>query len=439
MGQPLHPERRDADPAGRGHGASSADGRRRREARRRQGCGRRQGRRRRAKPAARVSPTRRSWAARISASRWTPKAPLKDPKEYTIVGQSIPRIDIPDKVTGRFTYMQDFRRKGMLHARVVPSAGDEGDVDEVERLRLPQDRRLRRRREEREFHCGAGTNRMGGDRGERCDQTTWSDWAGSPDQAKLSEYVRGTKVVKDEDFQKVGDADEALKTPNAKLVKASYDFAIHTHGSIGPSCAIAEYVDGMLDVLDRVAADDLAQADRDDARHEARRRALHLHRRLRLLRPQWAQDAAADAALIAKETGLPVRVQWMRQDEHGWDPKGPPTLFDYRAALRCARQRRRLAVGSLPPGSSEGLRGRAAAGGARGAADRCVAPGQYLPVARNPVHVPEYPRDGALARRDAVPSVVDPHAGPDAEHVRQRELYRRDRRSRPAPIRSSSA
>jgi CO/xanthine dehydrogenase Mo-binding subunit len=45
------------------------------------------------------------------------------------------------------------------------------------------------------------------------------------------------------------------------------------------------------------------------------------------------EDAAADAALIAKETGVPVRVQWMRADEHGWDPKGPPTLLDYRGAL----------------------------------------------------------------------------------------------------------
>src|SRR6185503_19215792 len=45
------------------------------------------------------------------------------------------------------------------------------------------------------------------------------------------------------------------------------------------------------------------------------------------------EDAAADAALLAKETGKPVRVQWSRADEHGWDPKGPPTLLDMRAAL----------------------------------------------------------------------------------------------------------
>ena len=45
------------------------------------------------------------------------------------------------------------------------------------------------------------------------------------------------------------------------------------------------------------------------------------------------EDAAADAALLAKPTGKPVRVQWSRADEHGWDPKGPPTLIDLRAAL----------------------------------------------------------------------------------------------------------
>ena len=45
------------------------------------------------------------------------------------------------------------------------------------------------------------------------------------------------------------------------------------------------------------------------------------------------EDAAADAALLAKALGKPVRVQWSRADEHGWDPKGPPTLIDLRASM----------------------------------------------------------------------------------------------------------
>ena len=44
-------------------------------------------------------------------------------------------------------------------------------------------------------------------------------------------------------------------------------------------------------------------------------------------------DAAFEAALLSRETGTPVRVQWMRADEHGWDPKGPPQLLDMRGAL----------------------------------------------------------------------------------------------------------
>ena len=36
---------------------------------------------------------------------------------------------------------------------------------------------------------------------------------------------------------------------------------------------------------------------------------------------------------MAKAVGRPVRVQWSRADEHGWDPKGPPTLIDLRAAV----------------------------------------------------------------------------------------------------------
>jgi hypothetical protein len=53
------------------------------------------------------------------------------------------------------------------------------------------------------------------------------------------------------------------------------------------------------------------------------------------------EDAAADAALLARAAGRPVRVQWMRADEHGWDPKGPPTLIDLHGGLDGDGQPRR--------------------------------------------------------------------------------------------------
>src|SRR5262249_60700061 len=79
-------------------------------------------------------------------------------------------------------------------------------------------------------------------------KTKWADWAGLPDAAKLWDHVRATKAVKDEVLQNVGDAEAAMKQPAAKTLAATYDFAIHTHGSIGPSCAVAEIKDGKLTV-----------------------------------------------------------------------------------------------------------------------------------------------------------------------------------------------
>jgi CO/xanthine dehydrogenase Mo-binding subunit len=262
------------------------------------------------------------------------KAPTKDPKDYTIVGKSVARVDIPGKVYGSFTYMQDFRRKGMLHARVIRPAGmkatlmswNDFDCHKVAGYVGPV--------KKGNFLAVLGRTEWAAIAASRAIDSKWSDWAGLPEQSKLWEYVRGTKVVKDEDFQKVGDAGEGLKTPNAKIVSASYNFAIHTHGSIGPSCAVAEFVDGKLTVwsasqqthlLRKQIAQMLGMKPEDV-------RCIYIDGSGCYGR-NGHEDAAADAALIAKETGLPVRVQWMREDEHGWDPKGPPTLFDYKAAI----------------------------------------------------------------------------------------------------------
>ena len=263
-----------------------------------------------------------------------PKAPLKDPKDYAIVGKPIARLDIPDKVTGRFTYMQDFKRKGMIHARVIRPRAMKATLqawNDFEARKIPGYIGCIRKGN---YLAALAKTEWVAIKASRTVETTWSDWQGLPDKAKLWEYVRSTKVNKDEDLQKVGDVAEGMKAPNAKTVSASYDFAIHTHGSIGPSCAVAEYADGKLTVWSA-----------SQATHLLRKQLANMFgmkpEDVRCIYIEGSgcygrnghEDAAADAALLAKETGLPVRVQWMREDEHGWDPKGPPTLYDYRAAV----------------------------------------------------------------------------------------------------------
>ena len=263
-----------------------------------------------------------------------PKAPLKDPKDYTIVGQPIARLDIPDKVTGRFTYMHDFKVKGMIHARVIRPRAMKATLqawNDFDCRKIPGYIGAIRKGN---YLAVLGRSEWAAIKASKAVETTWSDWQGLPDKAALWEWLRKVKINKDEELQKIGNSAEAMKTPHAKIVSASYNFAIHTHGSIGPSCAVAEYKDGKLTcwsasqqthLLRKQIANMLGMPP-DDVR------CIYIDGSGCYGR-NGHEDAAADAALLAKETGLPVRVQWMRQDEHGWDPKGPPTLYDYRAAI----------------------------------------------------------------------------------------------------------
>ena len=122
----------------------------------------------------------------------------------------------------------------------------------------------------------------------------------------------------------------------AKKLNATYDFAIHTHGSIGPSCAVAEFKDGKL-----------TSWSASQATHNLRKQLAQMFGmppdNVRCIYLEGSgcygrnghEDAAADAALLAKAVGRPVRVQWSRADEHGWDPEGPADA--HRPARRAGR------------------------------------------------------------------------------------------------------
>jgi nicotinate dehydrogenase subunit B len=284
-----------------------------------------------------------SYAKLIGGKRFSikldPKQPVKakDPKNYKIVGKPVARLDIPDKVTGKFTYMQDFRVPGMLHGRVVRPAAvgaklegvDEGSIKEV-----PGIVKIVR---EGDFLGVVATSEWGAISGAAKLKATWSKSETLPDPSKLWEYVRSTKVVKDDVTSNVGNAAEAMGKDGTKTFKATYDFAIHTHGSIGPSCAVAEFKDGKL------TSWSASQATHALRKQLAQMLALPVES-VRCIYVEGAgcygrnghEDAAGDAAMLAKAVGRPVRVQWSRADEHGWDPKGPPTLIDLRASMDAA-------------------------------------------------------------------------------------------------------
>ncbi len=261
------------------------------------------------------------------------QAPLKDPAKYKIVGQSIHRDDIPPKVTGQFVYVQDFKLPGMLHGRVVrpPAMGASlQNVDENSVKDIPGLVKVVR---EGNFLGVVAESEWGAIQASRKLKASWSAWDGLPEQDKLWEYVRATKVNKDDVTSNVGNAEQALAQA-AKRISATYNFAINSHASMGPSAAVAELKDGKLtcwsatqaphDLRSQLAAM-LSMKDADV--HVVYVEGSGCYGR------NGHEDAAADAALLARAVGRPVRVQWMRDDENGWDPKGPPTLMDLQAGL----------------------------------------------------------------------------------------------------------
>jgi nicotinate dehydrogenase subunit B len=262
-----------------------------------------------------------------------PKAALKQPSDYKLVGKPVPRVDIPAKITGQFQYMHDFRLPGMLHARVIRPAAIQADlisVDDNAARAVPGFVATVR---EGNFLAVVATSEWNAIRASRAIRAQWSEWQGLPEQSKLWEHVRNTPVVKREELQKMGNSTEALKS-RPKVLQATYDFAIHTHGSIGPSCAVAEWNDGQVTCWSASQQTHLLrkQIAQMMKMPESDVRCIYIDGSGCYGR-NGHEDAAADAVLIAKAVGKPVRVQWMRADEHGWDPKGPPTLLDFRGAL----------------------------------------------------------------------------------------------------------
>ncbi len=261
-------------------------------------------------------------------------APVKDPATYTIVGKSVARLDIPAKATGRFEYMHDFRIAGMLHGRVIRPLAIGATLESVDESSVKDVTGLVKVVREGNFLGVIATTEWGAIQAARKLKATWSKWEGLPDRAQLWEHVRATKTNSDEITSNIGNSAEALRDAPKRLA-ATYDFAIHTHGSIGPSCAVVEISDGKIMCWSA-----------SQATHRLRRQLAGMMEvpleNVRCLYIEGSgcygrnghEDAAGDAALLSRAVGgRPVRVQWMRVDEHGWDPKGPPGLADLRGAV----------------------------------------------------------------------------------------------------------
>ena len=261
-----------------------------------------------------------------------PKSKLKNPATYTVMGQPVPRVDIPAKVTGGQAYVQDMRLPGMVHARIVrPPSYDaqltECDTAVVEKLpgfvKVVRDGNFLAVVAQKEFQAIKAMKALSR-------AAKWKEKPGLPKQDDLLAVLTSLKSNDKTIFQQSDPSAIGQKT-----VEATYTRPYQAHGSIGPSCAIAQFVDGAMTVWthtqgvypDREGIAEMLKVPQSNVR------LIHVEGS-GCYGHNGADDAAADAALIARELpGIPVRVQWMREQEHAWEPFGPAMVTKLKATL----------------------------------------------------------------------------------------------------------
>ena len=264
----------------------------------------------------------------------TGSAPVKPAREYRLVGASPARTDLPDKVRGRYTYTQHDRLPGMLHGRVIRPRGQPAfgvtprvvNIDETSLRGIPC-RVLRRG----SFVGVVAEREWDAVRGARALAVTWDIPATLPGNAALHDRMRADtsqdRVVLDR-----GDVAAAVAGA-AHVVSQVCRGPYQSHAAFGPNCAVADVtpesallisptqdIYGTRTVLARVL--DLP-ADRIQVRYyEGASNYGH----------GCQDDVTEAAAILSQLAGRPVRVQFMRWDEHGWDNYGRAHLGEVRAA-----------------------------------------------------------------------------------------------------------
>ena len=266
------------------------------------------------------------------------RARTKKPSEYTVVGKSVPRTDIPAKATGTFTFVHDVRRPGMLHARVIrpPMSGAETAIgatlvaaDSTSVQHIPGIVKVVRIEDflgvvaEREENAVRAAREL---------KVEWKSWSAMPDFSKLEPALRNypskPRILREE-----GDVRSALANAAIEL-SATYIWPYQLHASIGPSCAVAEFSDSKLTIW---SATQSANAVRREAAQllampEEAVRVIHVDG-AGCYGLNCADDVSLDAALLSKAVGRPVRLQLTREQEQGWEPKGAAQLMDVRGSL----------------------------------------------------------------------------------------------------------
>ena len=274
------------------------------------------------------------WNKQFGNTLYAPgKAQPKNPSEHKIVGQPIKREDVAPKVFAQEDFVTDVKVPGMVHGRTirpgvagaVPVKVDESSIKDIPGAKVVWDKGFLGVVADKEWDAIQAAQKL---------KVEWSKVDQPfPEQASLYDHIRKSSVRKRSVDKENGNVDEAFKNA-AKVIEAEYEWPFQSHASMGPACALVQIKDGQVTCWSGTQKSHFVQQGL----------ALTLDLPVDKVRVIYtsgpgsygrndADDCAMDAAVLAKAVGKPVRLQYMRDEGTGWDPKGPASIHKARAAL----------------------------------------------------------------------------------------------------------
>ncbi|MGC2716249.1 MAG: molybdopterin cofactor-binding domain-containing protein, partial [Pseudolabrys sp.] len=274
------------------------------------------------------------WNKQFGNTLYAPgKAQPKNPSEHKIVGQPIKREDVAPKVFAQEDFVTDVKVPGMVHGRMirpdvagaVPVKVDESSIKEIPGAKVVWDKGFLGVVADKEWDAIQAAQKL---------KVEWSQVDPPfPEQAWLYDHIRKASVRKRSVDKENGNVDDVFKNA-AKVIEAEYEWPFQSHASMGPACALVQIKDGEVTCWSGTQKSHFVQEGL----------ALTLDLPVDKVRVIYttgpgsygrndADDCALDAAVLAKAVGKPVRLQYMREQGTGWDPKGPASIHRARAAL----------------------------------------------------------------------------------------------------------
>lgn len=273
-------------------------------------------------------------AATSLAVRARADVPRKRVAARRLIGHPVPRVDLPAKLTGQAAYVHDMRLPGMVHARVLrgPMSGTRAKLDVAAIAQQPGVTRV--------VQLGNFAAIVGPREWplERALQAAARGGSIATPPAQFPGALPGALLTMRRESQTIADQRGDPAARPVRRLSARYDRPYLMHGAIGPSCAVALFQGGLMTVWTHSQGVEPLRQSLAELLSMPVERIRCVHREgAGCYGHNGADDVAGDAALVARAMpGVPVRLQWSRAQEHGWEPLGPAMLAQLDAALDAA-------------------------------------------------------------------------------------------------------